>query len=390
MSTSIVPKSAADLMESGTADLIAAGKEVAAGVMQSLTGEQASRPSSITLTQTLNVGGRTYYERPFDNNKSCAEEVCGCCCYTPNITTYYADASSMVQIGEKDGQKCCCCTAPPKPPKGELHAGYQVVGKGTISPWKAPCCFCLQQTPQMNDPSVLDKVEKTYYVPTAVVKDIEGNPVFEMRIRSANQNICASCVSCIKLECCNPECCGLMCFSCCGPCCETCFQCSNCCNCKSCMGCCKCFGSCCGPCKGCCEMGCPACYDCIFMKYSKEPTYTVYKQPIYRAGTTNTKDSSASLPVGFVKSIWLGSKPFSVAIDAPGTTAEEQALLLVFAWAIVEKTNPEDPTKVGFVHDTKTNFTNQYFETVQKEVKFDEVLKLVVGGSPPGVAEMLR
>ena len=94
--------------------------------------------------------------------------------------------------------------------------------------------------------------------------------------------------------------------------------------------------------------------------------------------------------MGFVKSIWLGSKPFSVAIDAPGTTAEEQALLLVFAWAIVEKTNPEDPTKVGFVHDTKTNFTNQYFETVQKEVKFDEVLKLVVGGSPPGVAEMLR
>ena len=124
-----MPKSAADLMESGTADLIAAGKEVAAGVMQSLTGEPASRPSSITLTQTLNVGGRTYYERPFDNNKSCAEEVCGCCCYTPNITTYYADASSMVQIGEKDGQKCCCCTAPPKPPKGELTI---VISEGKI------------------------------------------------------------------------------------------------------------------------------------------------------------------------------------------------------------------------------------------------------------------
>ena len=145
-------------------------------------GGTGNSPSAILKMETLVVGGQTYYERPADFTKSPCEAYFYTCCYSPDLVTYYANASTTIQVGEKDGQKCCCCTAPPKPPKGELHAGYQVVGKGTLSPWKMPCCFCLSQTPSMVDPS--NNKEKTFYVPTAIVKDNSGNPVYEMRVRS--------------------------------------------------------------------------------------------------------------------------------------------------------------------------------------------------------------
>ena len=81
-----------------------------------------------------------------------------------------------------------------------------------------------------------------------------------------------------------------------------------------------------------------------------------------------------------------------MTIDAPGVTPEEQELLLILAYAIVHKTDPLDPTKVGFIHDKASDFTNPYFSTIRKGVKFDEVLKMTTGGtaSVPGVSEMVR
>ena len=218
---------------------------------------------------------------------------------------------------------------------------------------------------------------------TAMLKNAGGAPVFETRIRSVDQNICAGCKMCVGCACCKPKCCGLACFSCCGPCCDCCFACSSCCKCKSCFGCLKCCGPCCGPCQGCCEMACPACFGCIWGTFGGEPTYTIEKQPIFKPGKENTT------PVGYIKSIWMENSPFSVTIDVPGATAEEQELLLILAYAIVEKTDPLDPSKVGFVHDQASNFTNPYFSTVRKGVKFDEVLKITTGGAPD-VPEMVR
>ena len=371
MSTSVVPVSSDDAA--------------------TLTGN--AQPSSIIRASTLLVGGKTYFERPRDTSISLIELLCPSCCYVPQIVTYYADAASTVQIGEKNGKKCCCITMPPKPPKGELHPGYQIVGKGTLNPWKRPCCFCLQSTPMMVDPSTGAGItnskgepipeEKTYYVPTAIVKDVNGTPAFETRIRSIDQNCCAGCKMCASCACCKPKCCGLACFSCCGPCCECCFTCSSCCKCRSCFGICKCFGPCFGPCKGCCEMGCPACYGCIWGTYGGEPTYTIENQPIFKPGKEN------KTPIGYIKSIWMENTPFSVTIDVPGATSEEQELLLILAYAIVEKTDPLDPSKIGFIHDQASNFTNPYFSTIQKGVKFDEVMKISTGGAP-SVSEMAR
>ena len=132
-------------------------------------------------------------------------------------------------------------------------------------------------------------------------------------------------------------------------------------------------------------MACPACYGCIFAKFDPEPTYIIENQPIFKP--------SVEAPIGFIKSVWMETKPFSVTIDVPGATADEQSLLLVLAWAILEKTDPLDPMKVGFIHDTKSNFTNQYFTTLTKGVHFDDVLKIVNGdgtGGAPESNEMVR
>ena len=161
--------------------------------------------SSILNLSTLVVGGNTYYERPENHVKSGCEQACGSCCYTPELITYYFDSNSKIQIGEKDGKKCCCCVAPPVPPKGELHPGYQIVGRGTLNPWKKPLCFCLGATPMMNDPSNPMLSNPTYYVPTAVVRDINGTVVFETRIRSTDQNICGTCKACVAMKCCKPK-----------------------------------------------------------------------------------------------------------------------------------------------------------------------------------------
>ncbi len=377
-------------------------------------GGEDNPPSSVVAVPTLLVGGKTYYHRPQDNSVTLPEICCPACCYWPSLVTFYASPDDQIVIGEKDGKKCCfCCTLPPKPPKGELHPGYQVRGKGTLNPWKRPCCFCLQQTPQMPDPSLVGQVDadgnpipipadkfllpclnkpgaegnpNTYYIPTAIVKDNNGTPVFETRIRSADQNICAACKGCCKLECCKIKCCSLCCFACCGPCCDCCFGCSSCCKCKSCAGCCKpcckCF-ACCDPC---CKMACPACWLCMFGNADMEPTYTIEKQPIYRAG----KDQK--VPVGYIKSIWMENTPFSVTIDVPGATKDENELLLILAWAIAYRTDPEDISKVGFIHDTATNITNQYFTTLKTGVKFNEVLDLIQGrgGGAPDVSDMTR
>jgi len=134
-------------------------------------------------------------------------------------------------------------------------------------------------------------------------------------------------------------------------------------------------------------MACPACYGCIFDESGGEPTYTVESQPIFRYGADN------KTPVGYIKSIWMETTPFSVTIDVPEATEEEQALLLILAWAIVEKTDPLAPEKIGFIHDTKTNFTNQYFTTLKKGVLFDEVLQLTIGkgvSGAPAASEMVR
>jgi len=327
MSTSIVPEAVA------TAAAAAATAVSAAASAAWKAGSPASTgtPSAVLKMETLVIGGKTYYERPADFTKSACENTLGCCCYSPELVTFYANAATTIQVGEKDGTKCCCCTAPPKPPKGELHAGYQVVGKGTLSPWKMPCCFCLQQTPSMIDPS--NNKDKTFYVPTAIVKDNAGNPVYEMRIRSTNLNICGSCQSCCKMECCKPKCCGLACASCCGPCCNGCNFCSSCCKCKACFGCCgPCCSGCCGPCKPFCEMSCPACYGCIFSKKGQEPTYIVENQPIFKPGKNNIT------PVGYIKSVRLGNEPIMITIDVPDANEEEQALLLILAYAL-------DPTR---------------------------------------------
>ena len=64
---------------------------------------------------------------------------------------------------------------------------------------------------------------------------------------------------------------------------------------------------------------------------------------------------------------------------------EEQALLLILAYAL-------EPGRVGFIHDTETNFTNQYFTTIEKGVKFDKVLGITLAstGGAPEAAEMTR
>ena len=120
-------------------------------------------------------------------------------------------------------------------------------------------------------------------------------------------------------------------------------------------------------------MAFPACYGCIFLKKGKEPTYIVESQPIFKPGKDNTT------PVGYIKSVRLGNEPIMITIDVPSANEEEQALLLILAYAL-------DPRRIGFIHDTPTNFTNQYMSTVEKNVTFDTVLAMTLASTQPGGA----
>lgn len=76
-----------------------------------------------------------------------------------------------------------------------------------------------------------------------------------------------------------------------------------------------------------------------------------------------------------------------ITVDVPGANAEEQALLLILAYAL-------DPTRIGFIHDSPTNFTNQYMSTVEKNVTFDTILAMTLASTRPNgapdVPEMTR
>lgn len=128
-------------------------------------------------------------------------------------------------------------------------------------------------------------------------------------------------------------------------------------------------------------MAFPACYGCIFLKKGQGPTYIVEKQPIFRPGKDNTT------PVGYIKSVRLDvpppcgqqNEPIMITVDVPGANEEEQALLLILAYAL-------DPRRIGFIHDTPTNFTNQYMSTVEKNVTFDTVLAMTLASTQPGGA----
>ena len=286
----------------------------------------------------------------------------------------------------------------------------------------------------MPDPGDPNKT-KTYYVPTAKVKNAAGVEVFETRIRSSNQNICACCKACCSCDCCMPRCCALTCCSCCRPCirCWSSYQ--SCCMMHTLTGC---FltnnsekkdeyhdikfkvppgltpgaelklplpwggehtitvgqiynsgddvnirllrpkdpqiqqhqdsssPSC---CEDFCHVACPACYLCCCVRQD-DPTYTIESQPIFRPGQKN------QVPVGSIDSIWLQDQPISVTVNVPGANEEEQRLLSLLAYVIVNQTDPNDPGTQGFVHDEVTDFTNQYFSTSRRKVKFQEVLQI--------------
>jgi len=107
----------------------------------------------------------------------------------------------------------------------------------------------------------------------------------------------------------------------------------------------------------------------------------VESQPIFKPGKDNTT------PVGYIKSVRLDvpppcgqqNEPIMITVDVPGANEEEQALLLILAYAL-------DPKRIGFIHDTPTNFTNQYMSTVEKNVTFDTVLAMTLASTQPGGA----
>jgi hypothetical protein len=88
--------------------------------------------------------------------------------------------------------------------------------------------------------------------------------------------------------------------------------------------------------------------------------------------------------------------PFSVTVDVPGATAEENELLMLFAWALVEKSDPWDPTKVSFIRDTLFDaWTNSNFVKRTDGVKFGEVMRTLgmknpISGGSPDIADMER
>ena len=45
-----------------------------------------------------------------------------------------------------------------------------------------------------------------------------------------------------------------------------------------------------------------------------------------------------------------------------GANEEEQRLLSILAYVIVNQTDPNDPGTQGFVHDEVTDFTNQFLD----------------------------
>jgi hypothetical protein len=68
------------------------------------------------------------------------------------------------------------------------------------------------------------------------------------------------------------------------------------------------------------------------------------------------------VPVGSIDSIWLQDQPISVTVNVPGANEEEQRLLSILAYVIVNQTDPNDPGTQGFVHDEVTDFTNQFLD----------------------------
>lgn len=68
------------------------------------------------------------------------------------------------------------------------------------------------------------------------------------------------------------------------------------------------------------------------------------------------------MPVGSIDSIWLQDQPISVTVNVPGANEEEQRLLSILAYVIVNQTDPNDPGTQGFVHDEVTDFTNQFLD----------------------------
>jgi hypothetical protein len=78
--------------------------------------------------------------------------------------------------------------------------------------------------------------------------------------------------------------------------------------------------------------------------------------PIFRPGQKN------QVPVGSIDSIWLQDQPISVTVNVPGANEEEQRLLSILAYVIVNQTDPNDPGTQGFVHDEVTDFTNQFLD----------------------------
>lgn len=119
------------------------------------TGQEKSLPSVIMKVPSMLVGGKAYWQVPVIYKPTCGEICCPGCCYRPLLTTYYNTETDTIKVGDKDGKKLLCCSFRPKPPKGQLHAGYQIVGntKGTLNPWTMPCCFCCGETRSMMDPT---------------------------------------------------------------------------------------------------------------------------------------------------------------------------------------------------------------------------------------------
>ena len=115
--------------------------------------------------------------------------------------------------------------------------------------------------------------------------------LFETRIRSIDQNVCAGCKMCSKCGCCNLKWCSLACCSCC--------------DCSFCLSCCSTANAdavwllqvvriVLRPLQGGVRDGVPSLLSCIWETASSEPTYTVEGQPIFRAGKASTRPLSGT------------------------------------------------------------------------------------------------